>query len=544
MTTKMERMPVLRRIHSSRSHGLLAGLLCGAAAWSGYLFRPTSGDALLPSFQSPPKEVRPAVWWRFMDDYASREGITADLDSMQRIGLRGAVVSYCAGTRVLSEPQPGLPYVPILSKEWWDLMGFKLNEASRRNLDLWFQVCPGYATAGGPWITPETSMQKLVWSETGCDGPKSFEAVLPVPQVDKKWNFYRDVAVLAVPRVSRDEAIRPDQVINLTDRMDASGRLKWEAKAGAWKIIRFGHTTTGVPVHPTTKTGAGLECDKLSRAAARIQFDNYFKKILDQRPAGAPGNVQLFYDSWEADNQNWTAHFREEFQKRRGYDPLPWLPVATGRLIGGEELSRRFDYDWKTTIEEMINSEHFAELARLCHENGCNEFRAQPYNGPVNFMTAGALFDIPEAEYWLNKREYGWWSLRMIASVSHVNGKKIAAAESLTSMPANHHMDADPFSTKAQTDLAFTMGINHMAVHAMAHNPWPKLKPGMTTGFFPPLIGGWQVWNDLAGSWITYLSRCCYLLQQGTFAADAVTLFRPGQKGYEPARRLCRRPVQ
>jgi hypothetical protein len=507
------------------------GILC-ATAWGGCAFA-ADNQALIDGFKSPPHETRPVVWWRFMDDYATREGVVADLESMRRTGLGGAVVSYCASDRKSSPPQPGMPYVPILSNAWWELVNVQLAEASSRNLDLWFQACPGYATSGGPWITPEQSMQKLVWSTVACDGAKPFDAVLPVPKVDEKWNYYRDVAVLAFPQDGAKGSISLDKIVTLTDRMDAAGRLKWEPAAGAWKIIRFGHTTTGIPNHPVTPTGAGLECDKLSREATRIQFDNYFKKILAQRPAQAAGKVDLFFDSWEAQNLNWTARFREEFQKRRGYDPLHWLLVATGQLVGSEELSRRFDYDWKTTIEEMINSEHFAELARLCHENGCREFRAQPYNGPVNFMTAGALFDIPEAEFWHGRKDYGWWSLRMIASVCHVNGRKVAAAESLTSMPANLHMDLDPFSTKAETDLALTMGINHFAVHTSAHNPWPKLKPGMTSGFFPPILGPGQVWSDLSGSWITYLARCCHLLRQGTFSADVVQLFRPNQKGYE-----------
>lgn len=500
------------------------------------IFPAMAEDAsLAENFKTPPKEVRPTYWWRFMDDYATREGIVAELDSFKRTGVQGAVVSYCSSKDKPAPPQAGMPYVPILSKEWWEMLRFNLNEAAKRNLDLWFQACPGYATSGGPWITAEHSMQKVVWSEVPCEGGKPFDAVLPVPQVDPQWNFYRDIAVLAYPAVPPKQAISPDSVIDLTGKMDASGKLTWEAPAGTWKIVRFGHTTTGVPVHPVTPAGSGLECDKLSKEATRIQFDNYFKKILALRPGqgkGSPG-IHLFYDSWEAQNLNWTPRFREEFKKLRGYDPVPWLPVAAGQWIGSEDLSRRFDQDWRHTVEDLINSEHFAELARLCHENGSSDFRAQPYNGPINFMTAGALFDIPEGEFWYHKRDYGWWTLRMIASVSHVNGKKVAAAETLTSMPADHHNDADPFSTKAETDLALTMGINEFALHTATHNPWPKLLPGMVTGFFPPLVGRGQVWSDLSASWITYLSRCCYLLRQGLFSADAVRLFRPGQKGYE-----------
>jgi hypothetical protein len=490
------------------------------------------GRAILANFASPPKETRPTVWWRFMDDYVTREGITADLDFMKRAGLSGGIVSFCSSRTRISEAKAGAPHVPILSKNWWDIIHFKLGEASKRDLDLWFQASPGYATSGGPWIQPEHSMQKVVWKEVTCDAAKGFDDILPQPAVDKKWNYYRDIAVLAFP--DGKAPVAPEKVIDLTKRMDTSGRLNWKPDSGTWRIVRLGHTTTGKTVHPTTKPGTGLECDKLSREATRIQFDSYFKKIIEQRPATAKGGIQLFFDSWEAENQNWTPRFREEFHKRRGYDPLPWLLVATGKLVSSEELSRRFDYDWKTTIEEMINSEHFAELARLCHENGCNEFRAQPYNGPVNFMTAGALFDIPEGEFWHVNKGYGWWTLRMIASVSHVNGKKTASAEALTASPEHLRMDVDPFSTKAETDLAFTMGINRLAIPHIPHNPWPQHKPGMSAGPYGMLLGGGQIWADLAGSWVTYLSRCSYLLQQGNFAADVVTLFRPGQRGFEP----------
>ena len=220
-----------------------------------------------------------------MDDYVTREGITADLDSMKRIGLGGAVVSYCSSSTGMSKPQPGSPFVPMLTDDWWKLVDFQLKQAAGRNLDLWFQVCPGYATSGGPWITPEHSMQKLVWSQTKCDGSKPFDAVLPAPKVDPKWNFHRDVAVLAIPD---DKApIAPEKVIDLTKSMDATGRLKWTPGPGPWKIFRFGHTTTGVPVHPVTAAGFGLECDKLSREATCIQFDSYFKKIAARRPAGS-----------------------------------------------------------------------------------------------------------------------------------------------------------------------------------------------------------------------------------------------------------------
>lgn len=490
--------------------------------------------SLRPGFQSPPAEARPTVWWRFMQDLMTPEGIVADVEAMKLAGVSGAVISYCDASPAIDAKDASAPRVTILTEPWWKLVGFTLDQARQRDLNLWFQACPGYATSGGPWVTPELSMQKVVWSRINCEGGQLIDAAVPQPAVDSKWNYYRDIATIAYPTPQPGGAIAPESVIDISSHLDSDGKLNWTPRPGPWEVVRFGHTTTGIPNHPATPAGTGLECDKMSRIATKQTFDSYFKKILDQRGQSSAPATNLFYDSWEAGSQNWTPGFRETFRELRGYDPLPWLLVQTGQLVGSEILSHRFENDWKATIEERVNTEHFAELARLSHEQGSVQFRGQPYHGNTNFMTAGAIFDLPEGEYWHGNPSFGWWTLRMIASVSHVTGKQIASAEALTSSPSNIRFDVDPYTTKAETDLAFASGINRMAIHVMPHNPWPRQRPGMIAGPYGPMLSSGQVWLPLARSWTTYLARCCYLLEQGTFCADVVTVYRPGQRGFIP----------
>lgn len=484
-------------------------------------------------FQNPPKEARPGVWWRFMGDVESREGITADLEAMKRAGVGKAIVSFCSNN--LNPAPLGPLRVPILSKAWWEMRAFQDAEAKRLGVDLWFQECPGYQTSGGPWIKPEESMQKLVFSQVSVSDGDAKPIKLPAPAIDPKWNFYRDIAVVAFPQKEARKAggatLLPEEVVELTSRMDKEGNLDWLPPSGRWNVVRFGHTTTGAENGPVSREGKGLECDKMSIEATRTHYRAYFGKLAAASSARKPG---VLFDSWEAGHQNWTSDFREEFRKRRGYDILPWLPVMTGQLIGSEELSRRFDNDWANTIRDLVTERHFAELLRLAHEDGSRDFILQPYNGPVNFMTAGALADIPEGEFWHVRKEYGWWTLRMIASVCHINGKPVASAEAFTCSPEDFRMGLYPWSMKRDADLAFTMGINAFNISITPHNPWPRKAPGMLAGAYGIILGQGQTWNDLATSWVTYLARCSHLLRQGRFMADAVILFTPGQKGYQP----------
>ncbi len=199
------------------------------------------------AFRSPPESAKAKTWWHWMSGCVSREGITADLESMKKVGLGGAFIFH-VGQLPIDGP------VKFRSDEWWDLMRFSASEADRLGLELGFHNCPGWSSSGGPWIEVDKSMQKVVWSEQIFTGPGLFDAVLPQAKVDAKWNFYRDIATLAVP--DQNNPVQISQIVDLSAKMDVNGMLKWDAPEGRWKILRFGRTTTGRGCSPAPP-GAG-----------------------------------------------------------------------------------------------------------------------------------------------------------------------------------------------------------------------------------------------------------------------------------------------
>jgi hypothetical protein len=150
-------------------------------------------------FRHPPQQARPWVFWYWMQAAASKEGITADLEAMKEAGIGGAYMMFIKGT---ANPPLVNPPAEQLSPAWWQLVKFAMQEAKRLNLQLAMHVSDGFALAGGPWITPEMSMQKLVWTKTYTTGNKQFNALLSQPET--RENYYRDIAVLAFPTMIKN----------------------------------------------------------------------------------------------------------------------------------------------------------------------------------------------------------------------------------------------------------------------------------------------------------------------------------------------------
>ncbi len=344
-------------------------------------------SALQKEFVAPPAAARPWVYWFWLNSNITKEGMTADLEAMKRVGIGGVLIM---------EVDQGAPQGPVAfaGPKWRELFQHMLSEANRLGLEVNMTNDAGWCGSGGPWITPELSMQYLVWTETSVEGGKHFDAALPEPQ--RTANYYRDITVLAFPtpagnarieningktghdrqdqppapakyaEVPADEVIKADSIVDLSAQFK-DGRLSWDAPPGKWTVLRIGHTSTGAVNAPAPASGRGLECDKLSKEAADAMFAGLMGKIIADSPALAGKTlVTTHIDSWEVHSQNWTPRMREEFQKRRGYDLYRYLPVYTGRIVDSVEVSERFLWDLRQTISDLLVENyagHFRELA-------------------------------------------------------------------------------------------------------------------------------------------------------------------------------------
>ena len=515
-------------------------------------------------FRQPPRSARPGVYWFWVNGNISRTGITADLEAMKRVGLGSALVMEVSR----GEPAGGTDF---MSESWQALCQHALAEARRLGLEVILNNSAGWEGSGGPWITPEQSMQELVWTETSVSGPLWFADKLP--QAGDPSRYYRDVAVLAFPRVDEyrlpgfeakaaysksllnklratpsatpksklpfTAGLARDEIMNLSAHMDRAGRLEWNVPPGQWTIMRFGHASNGVGMKPVPKAGQGLNCDKLSPVGIEANFAGMLAKLTagtGPKPDGPnnSGLVATHIDSWEHGAQNWTARMRDEFQRRRGYDLLPYLPVMTGRAVGSLEISERFLRDLRQTISELLTENYAGRMRELAHAQGLR-FTCEAYNGPCDDIPYGGMADVPIGEFWFPDGKL-IETCKGMASAAHLYGKPIVAAEAFTA-GAKQKGNEHPGNMKALGDQAFCTGVNQFFFHRFTHQPWEGRRPGMGMGPFGIRYERTQTWWEWTPAWHEYLARCQTLLRQGMFVADICYL-----QPEEPPQRVGHHP--
>ncbi len=147
--------------------------------------------------------------------------------------------------------------------------------------------------------------------------------------------------------------IDPARVVDLSAQLAPDGTLTWEAPAGKWIVMRIGLSPTGTQNSPPSPEARGFEVDKMNRDHLRKHFDAFVGELLRRMPAeDRTAFKHVVLDSYEQGSENWTEGFAEDFQKRFGYDPVPWLPVLSGRIVGSADQSDRFLWDMRRMVAD------------------------------------------------------------------------------------------------------------------------------------------------------------------------------------------------
>jgi len=528
-------------------------------------------NGLAKRFKNPPDSARPGVYWYFMDGNLDREEMTADLEAMKKAGI---------GNLVFLEVNVGVPRGPVdfMSEQWQNLFAHAVRQAERLGIEITLGSGPGWAGSGGPWVRPEQSMKHLVAGSVKVHGPARFHEKLPVPGPrkpyfptitkelqEKREAYFEDVAVLAYPTPESDvkvefadekaiyyrapfssvDGVKPylpapaeypsvpgsacidmDKMVDLTDRLESNGMLDWEVPAGDWTIMRFAGRNNGANTRPAPQPGYGFECDKFSGTAFDDHFDNYIGKLLKKvgPEKNTAGLTMLHIDSWEMGAQNWTQNFREEFRKRRRYDPQPFYPAYAGHIVGNLEQTERFLWDLRMTGQELVIENHAQHLKSLGRRYGLG-LSIEPYDmNPTADLDLGAVADVPMCEFWSPGYFNTIYSCIEGASIAHTMGRPVLAAEAFTA-GSQENWQQYPGSMKNQGDWAFCMGINRFVYHTFAHKPLgEKHRPGMTMGPYGVHWDRGQTWWSMVPDYHRYITRCSYMLRQGVTVADVLYL--------------------
>jgi len=311
-----------------------------------------------------------------------------------------------------------------------------------------------------------------------------------------------------------EATVDPDKIIVVSDFLQGD-TLRWKAPTGRWHIMRLGMTPTLKTNTPAAPWAAGLEVDKMNRQSYQAHYDAYIGKISKDLPKNLNFN-RVIADSYETGPSSWTDDFYELFKQTYHYDPLPWLALFSGQVIGTAEQSDRFMWDMRRLVADRIASEFVGGMAEVLQKNGTQLWLENyGWDGfPSEFLKYAKLSPSVGGEFWTTSPNV---ECRLAASACHIYNKNVVYAESYTT--GNFHYQFHPGALKLKGDEAYTEGVNQHIIHLTIHQPYEDKSPGVNS-WFGIELNRHNTWFEQSKAWIDYQRRCCYMLQQGKPAAD------------------------
>ena len=452
-------------------------------------------------------ERRPWTRWWWMGSAVSEEEITRHLQLFQQAGFGGVEISPIYG--VAGEEARSILF---LSPAWIELLRYTVREARQLGLEVDIIMGSGWPFGGSSVGAEDAAARVLFASYHVGEGGGVEEPILCAARPE--------AALQALMAFSVD-----GQALDLSRLVDEQRRLSWSAPAGEWRVFALFQSGTGQQVKRAAPGSEGNVLDHFSRRALAR-----YLVAFDQAFADLPADEQVrcfFNDSYEVYEANWTGELLSEFERRRGYDLRRYLPALLGQ--DDAEMVRRVRSDYRQTMGALLLEAFVEPWTAWARQHGAWS-RNQAHGSPGNLLDLYAAADIPETETfgpdWV--RLAGLTAMpgtppqqggradvlvgKLASSAAHVAGKRLCSSESFTWL--DEHGKVPLAHMKAELDVAFVMGVNHVFFHGTPFSPadveWPGWMFYASTHVAPTN----PFWRDLA-ELNGYISRCQSFLQAG-----------------------------
>jgi hypothetical protein len=539
-------------------------------------------DAMRAGFKDPPVAAKLRCYWWWLNGNTTDETITRDLEGMKSHGYAGAILVDADGSG-----QGGNLEVPlgpaIGSPKWIEMFVHALAEAQRLGLEISLNVTSRWDVGiiGGPTVTPQDAMKLLTYSRTIVEGGGNKAIQLAQPPMQN--GFYRPIATLAYPlrhgapvagaagsgrasirnlnfktasmetgfsmtpsdQVMRNAPSTPgEQDADVSEVVDLSssvkdGTLTWTFPTGTWEVLQVGYTDTFKHLTDSKGTALGLPLDAMSAHA----FDDYWQQaiqpLLDAaKPYVGKSLRNVVTDSWEAGGTNWTEGFREEFRRRRGYDPLPYLPIVAGRILGCRDTSDKFLFDLRRTVADLIAENYYDRFAKYAKERGLGTHpeAGGPHGAPIDALENFRSTSYPQTEFWAVSTAHrvsdeDRFFVKEASSAAHIYGKPFVAAEGLTSMNPTAWSESPGRNLQPTFDRALTEGLNRLFWHEFTSSPAEYGLPGQEY-FAGTHLNPNVTWWGQSGPLLLAFNRAQFLLQQGRPVSDLLYFYGDQAPGF------------
>ncbi len=503
------------------------------------------------------------VWtrWWWHGNSVTKEGILSELNMFHDAGFGGLELTPIFG--VIGDEEN---WIDFLSPEWVDMLIYTLDEASKIGIDIDIATGTGWPF-GGPWVKEEDASKYLAFKKYSLkSGEKLSESVeyiqKPIfrkinnnalniflnredknakvtslkfdadPSIFKKLSIQdikypfaenSNLQELAIDQLRFEDKL--DLVfamaysdsgtnLNLTDKIDRNGNLDWVAPEGNWGIYALFEGMHGKMVERAAPGGEGYVIDHFSKDA----INNYLQKFDKAFENRDVSKIRAYFnDSYEVDDaqgqSNWTRELFEVFEKKRGYDLKPYLPILLGETQSAEQV--RILSDFRETVSDLLLENFTIGWANWAHQNK-GIIRNQAHGSPGNILDLYSASDIPETEGTQPLR------IKFATSASHVSGKKLVAAEAATWL--NEHFISNLGDLKENLDNYLVNGVNHLVYHGSSYSPKDDIWPGRL--FYAALHVNSRnpFWEHLKGI-NNYVSRTQSFLQEGEIDNDILVYF-------------------